>query len=159
MKITEKTLYEIKLILISYSVLVSVANILHFTHEINTTLYFSIILAFVIITAMLFIKPTAIYESTKNIFFGHLNVAGVNALTILVHALPIYLFKDRQKLKELLKPNIIFYSACMSLLYYLLFRDILQEIYSINECTIVILCSIYYLFFIILSAIIEKYNI
>jgi hypothetical protein len=158
-KITEKTLYEIKTILLTHSALVAVANIFNFTHEINTVLYFSIVMSFFIFTAIIFINPTTLYKTTKNIFFGYLNADEINALGILLHALPVYLFKDRQSFRELLKPRIIFYSAAVSLLYYIIFRNMLNQLYGVKESTIFILCISYYLLFIVLSLITKKYNI
>jgi len=95
--------------------------------------------------------PDFIFDNYKDLFLGYLDKTIMNSLAIFVHLLPVYLFKDRQNLSELLGPKILLNSAILLLIYYIVFRNTFYKIYPASETELIYMSTAYFLFFIIIS--------
>jgi hypothetical protein len=135
----------------TFSSIVLITNFFLFTHRINTALYFSNILSLVLATIMIMMYPNWLYEKYKNVFLDLLNSYGINICAILMHILPVYLFRNRQTLSELLEFNTIYDSAFMLLIYYVLFQDHVHTIYPLTKYELIAMCAIYFIFCILLA--------
>ena len=142
-------------LLMTYSFLVFLFNFIKFTHFINTVFYLTLILCFVISTAMVFFYPYFYYNNYKDLFFGYIEVYSMNALCLITHAYPIHMFKDEHTIDELFDIDIILASALLTILYYIAFRSILYKLYPFNDVEIIVSCGIFYLLFMIYG----QYNI
>lgn len=129
----------------TFSSLVFIANFFVINHRMNTALYFLNIMSLILATVMILIYPNWLYNKYKGVFLGLLNSLAINVFSILVHIVPVYLFRVRQSWQELLEFNTIYDSAFILLLYYVLFEDQLSEIYPLNKYQLITMCSIYYL--------------
>jgi hypothetical protein len=139
------------IIFTTFSSITFLLNFFLITHEVNTTLYFCNIMSLVIFTSMIIKYPDFIFDNYKDLFLGYLDKTIMNSLAIFVHLLPVYLFKDRQNLSELLVPKILFNSATLLLIYYIIFRSTFYKIYPASERELFYMSTAYFLFFIIIS--------
>lgn len=120
-------------LLLNFSFIVFIANLFIFNRTINTTLYFANIMSFFGFSAMIWLHPEFFFNKYKDLFLGNINKYGMNVIGLALHLIPIFLFKDRQTIAELLDINIIIYSAGLVLLYYIIFKNQLLEYYPSSE--------------------------
>jgi len=139
------------IIFTTFSSITFLLNFFLITHEINTTLYFCNVMSLVIATFLIIKYPDFIFNNYKDLFLGYLDKTVMNILTIFVHVLPVYLFKDRQNFTELFGPKIIFNSAILLLIYYIIFRSRLYKIYPASEEELFYMSIAYFLFFTVIS--------
>lgn len=144
-----KSLFNI--IFTTFSSITFLLNFFLITHEVNTTLYFCNVMSLVIATSMIIKYPDFVFNNYKDLFLGYLDKPIMNILAILVHVLPVYLFNDRQNLSELLESKIIFDSAMLLLIYYIIFRSRLYKIYPASEEELFYMSIVYFLFFTVIS--------
>jgi hypothetical protein len=95
--------------------------------------------------------PDFLFDTYKDLFFGYLGKTTINIVGTIAHALPVYLFKDRQNLSELLEPTIIFYSFMFLLTYYIIFKKNLSIVYPASETELYYLAGSYFLVFSLFS--------
>jgi hypothetical protein len=133
MNYIEKNTQSIINLLLNFSFIVFIANFFIFNHTINTVLYFSNIMSFFGFSAMIWLHPEFYFNKYQTLFLGNINKYGMNAIGLGLHLTPIYLFKHRQTIAELLDINIIIYSAGLALLYYIIFKSELPEYYPSSE--------------------------
>ena len=122
MNYIEKNAQSIINLLLNFSFIVFIANFFIFNHTINTVLYFSNLMSFFGFSAMIWLHPEFFLNKYKDLLLGHINKYGMNAIGLTLHLIPIYLFKDRQTISELLDINIIIFSGGLALLYYIIFK-------------------------------------
>ena len=139
------------IIFTTFSSITFLFNFFLINHELNTTLYFCIIMSLVIASSMIIKYPDFIFNNYKDLFLGYLDKTVMNILAIFVHVLPVYLFKDRQNLSELFEPKIIFNSAILLLIYYSIFSNRLYKIYPASEEELFYMSTAYLFFFTIIS--------
>jgi len=108
-------------------------------------------MSLVLATVLQLMYPDFLFNKYKDLFFGYLGKTSMNVLCTIVHVLPIYLFKDRQKLKELLDPKIIFYSFLLLLTYYVFFKKKLSAVYPATEIELFYMAVTYFLIFSVFS--------
>jgi hypothetical protein len=84
-------------------------------------------------SAMIWLHPEFYLNKYQTLFLGNINKYGMNALGLVLHLIPIYLFKDRQPIAEVLDINIIIYSAGLAVLYYIIFKSRIPEFYPSSE--------------------------
>ena len=98
---------------------------------------------------MVFCYPYFYYNNYKDLFFGYIEVYSMNALYLITHALPIYVFKDRQSIYEIINTEIILGSALLTIIYYIAFSNVIHKLYPFNDIEIIASCGVFYLLFMI----------
>ena len=67
----------------------------------------------------------------------------INLIAIFVHIVPVYLFRNRQKVSELLEFNTIYDSTFLLLFYFLIFHKHLHNIYPLSNSQLIGLSAFY----------------
>lgn len=148
----EKNIHSlIKIAFTTFSSLSFIANCFLITHRINTALYFSNVMSLILATVMIIIYPDFLYDKYSDLFLGYFNKTAINITGILVHIIPVYLFRNRQRFDELLKLNTIMDSALLLFVYYLLFRQHLYAVYPLSEYELMFMSICYYLVWIVIQ--------
>lgn len=139
------------IVFLTFSSIVFILNIFLLDHTFNTALYFCNIMSFVIASVIILMYPDFLFDTYKDLFFGYLGKTTINIVGTIAHALPVYLFKDRQNLSELLEPTIIIYSFMFLLTYYIIFKKKLSIVYPASETELYYLAGSYFLVFSLFS--------
>lgn len=147
----KNTLSLFNIVFLTFSSHVFLANIFLINHTINTALYFCNIMSFMIASVIILMYPDFLFDTYKDLFFGYLGKTSMNIVGTVAHILPIYLFKDRQNLIELLEPTIIFYSFVFVLTYYFIFKKNISIVYPASETELFYLTGSYFLIFSLFS--------
>jgi len=150
----EKNLHSLKNALLTFSSLVFFANFIYIDSGINTALYFSNVMSLIVASIMLYYYPEFLFDKYHAVFSGRLNKDALNTIGIFLHILPVYLFKDRQSITDLLDINIILGSGGMLLVWYILFKHLIPEVYPMNETSIFYICFGCYLLWIMACALV-----
>ena len=130
---------------ITFSAIVFAANFILWNHRINTALYFSNVFSLVLSTVMMVMYPNFLYDKYKDVFFGKFTPVMMNAQGVFIHLIPVYLFRNRQTLHELLDFRTIYDASFMLLAYYFIFQHYLTEIYPTTTTELKVLGVIYIL--------------
>ena len=133
---------------LSFSNIVFLLNCFKINHAINAMLYLCNISALLATLAMLYLKPTFQRDRAEDYFHVALPLVAFNAAIIAWHVLPVYLFRRRQTLRELVNPRIIAGAALMWLSYFaLMSKKNMDWLYSMTPANSAILFATLLVFY------------
>jgi hypothetical protein len=110
-----------------FSNLVFVFNCFQITPFINTTLYLGNIGSLLGTLIMLSINPGFPYVTFQNISMSN---AVFNFMLVVLHLIPVYIFRKRQTLRETFAPKTIAAIAVVFLAYFIFAEKKLQALYG-----------------------------
>jgi len=128
--------YDISFIL-TFSFLTHFLNIFNYSIDINNALYLSNIISLFGFCIMIFYYPYFFYNNYN--YLLNTDLFTFNLTCILIHIIPLYLFKSKNKIN---KDNIditIINTIIFLLIYYLLFNQILSKIYPFSDTNLILL--------------------
>jgi hypothetical protein len=134
--------YDISFIL-TFSFLTHFLNIFNYSIDINNALYLSNIISLFGFCIMIFYYPYFFYNNYN--YLLNTDLFTFNLICILIHIIPLYLFKSKNKIN---KDNIditITNTIIILLIYYLIFNQILGKIYPFSDEKLIFL-AIFLLF-------------
>lgn len=130
-------------ILLSFSNIAIFLNFFKISPDINSMLYLCNVLAFAATLVMLYLNPLFQYErALERIHFAG-TVTVFNLFIIVWHALPVYLFRNRQTLHELFMPKIIVGALAMWLIYFVVMYKYLYLFYSLAPSKMIALAALF----------------
>jgi hypothetical protein len=112
-----------------FSNIVFALNCLRITPFVNTALYLGNIGALLGVVVLLWVNPSFPYVHYQGI---PLSNEAFNAALVAGHAVPVYLFRARQTLRETFQPNVIGAMALFFLVYFAVFRRKLRTLYAVS---------------------------
>ncbi len=112
-----------------FSNIVFVLNCFKITPFVNTALYLGNIGALLGVVVLLWVNPSFPYVYYQGI---PLSNEAFNAALVAGHAVPVYLFRARQTLRETFQPKVIAAAALFFLVYFAVFRRKLRALYAVS---------------------------
>jgi hypothetical protein len=130
------------LMALSFSNIVFFLNFFKINHAINTMLYLASISALLATIGMLYLNPTFQRDRAQKHYQVALPLLAFNVGLIGWHALPVYLFRKRQTLRQLVEPRIIAGALMMWVIYFMVMsKKNIDWLYSLSPTHWVILCA------------------
>jgi hypothetical protein len=136
--------YDISFIY-TFSFLTHIINIFNYNIKINNALYLSNIISLFGFIIMVYNYPYFFYN--KYNYLLNTDLFTFNLTNILIHVIPLYIYKNKNKINKNNIDITIFYTSIILLIYYLLFNSILIKIYPFDNINLILLVIIL-LFFI-----------
>lgn len=128
--------YDISFIF-TFSFLSHILNIFNYSIEINNALYLSNIISLFGFCIMIFYYPHFFYDNYN--YLLNTDLFTFNLTCILIHILPLYLFKSKNKINKNNIDITIINNIIFLLIYYLLFNQILCKIYPFSDTNLILL--------------------
>jgi hypothetical protein len=129
--------YNILFIFFSFSFLSHILNIFNYNIEVNNALYLSNIISLFGFCIMIFFYPYFFYNNYN--YLLNTDLITFNLICILIHIIPLYLFKSKNKINKNNIDITIYNTSIILLIYYLLFNSILNRIYPFSDTKLIIL--------------------
>ena len=120
-----------------FSNIVFVLNCFKITPFVNTALYLGNIGALLGVVVLLWVNPSFPYTQVQI----PLSNLGFNAALVAGHAVPVYLFRARQTLRETFQPNVIGAMTLFFLVYFIIFKHKLRTLYAVSPAFFVKLAA------------------
>ena len=129
--------YNISFIFFTFSFLSHILNIFNYNIEVNNALYLSNIISLFGFCIMIFFNPYFFYNNYN--YLLNTDLITFNLICILIHIIPLYLFKSKNKINKNNIDITIYNTSIILLIYYLLFNSILNRIYPFSDTKLIIL--------------------
>jgi len=129
--------YNISFIFFTFSFLSHILNIFNYNIEVNNALYLSNIISLFGFCIMIFFYPYFFYNNYN--YLLNTDLITFNLICILIHIIPLYLFKSKNKINKNNIDITIYNTSIILLIYYLLFNSILDRIYPFSDTKLIIL--------------------
>ena len=129
--------YNISFIFFTFSFLSHILNIFNYNIEVNNALYLSNIISLFGFCIMIFFYPYFFYNNYN--YLLNTDLITFNLICILIHIIPLYLFKSKNKINKNNIDITIYNTSIILLIYYLLFNSILNRIYPFSDTKLIIL--------------------
>ena len=121
-----------------FSNIVFVLNCFKITPFVNTALYLGNIGALLGVAVLLFVNPSFPYTTQVQPWMSN---QSFNAALVAGHAVPVYLFRARQTLRETFQPEVIAAAALFFLVYFITFKNKLRTLYAVSPAFFVKLAA------------------
>jgi hypothetical protein len=128
--------YDISFIF-TFSFLTHLLNIFNYSIEINNALYLSNIISLFGFCILIFYYPYFFYNNYN--YLLNTDIFTFNLTCILIHIIPLYLFKSKNKINKNNIEITILNTSIILLIYYLLFNPILGRIYPFSDDKLILL--------------------
>lgn len=136
--------------ILSFSNIVFFLNFFNISQPVNTILYLCNVTALLATVAMLYMNPTFQYNRAVEIYHFKAHYYLFNLFILLWHVIPVYLFRMRQTLRELVMPNIILGALALWVLYFVCMQKYLHMFYSLSTCQMHAMTTGFFLFYFML---------
>jgi hypothetical protein len=131
------------LMALSFSNIVFFLNFFKISHAINTMLYLCSISALLATIGMIYLNPTFQRDRAQKHYRVALPLFAFNLGMIGWHFLPVYLFRKRQTLRQLVEPRIIAGALMMWVIYFMVMRKKnIDWLYSLSPTQWFVLCAV-----------------
>jgi hypothetical protein len=133
-----------------FSNLVFALNLFRITPFVNTALYLGNIASLIGFLVLLNLNPEFLYVNFKEL---PVSKSLFNGILVVLHVFPVYMFRERQTLRETFAPNTIAALAGLFLLYLFTFKSKIKVLYGISVETMAKMAVGMGLFFLAVGAI------